>query len=207
APSGRPTGWPRPSPQPANATRVRCTSGPRSVSSSGSRTEHPPRRRQAASSSARVCSTPTCRWCGTAWGTAAGSQILQRAAGAGKLRAVVCELPADEKAAALARRATAGRGTDGPGARPDTGPSPGPRATEPPLPLISVVIPCRDEEPYIGACLESILGSDYPQERLEVLVADGMSRDQSRDIVARYAVQHPSIRLLDNPQQVTPTGL
>src|SRR5439155_149737 len=54
---------------------------------------------------------------------------------AGKLRAVVCELPADEKAAALARRATAGRGTDGPGARPDTGPSPGPRATEPPLPL------------------------------------------------------------------------
>jgi len=126
---------------------------------------------------------------------------------AGKLRAVVCELPADEKAAALARRATAGRGTDGPGARPDTGPSPGPRATEPPLPLISVVIPCRDEEPYIGACLESILGSDYPQERLEVLVADGMSRDQSRDIVARYAVQHPSIRLLDNPQQVTPTGL
>src|SRR5439155_328042 len=82
---------------------------------------------------------------------------------------------------------------DGRGARPDTGPSPGPRATEPPLPLISVVIPCRDEEPYIGACLESILGSDYPQERLEVLVADGMSRDQSRDIVARYAVQHPSI--------------
>ncbi len=125
---------------------------------------------------------------------------------AGKLRAVVCELPPDEKAAALARRAPAGRGTEGSSPRPDTSPSPA-RATGPPLPLISVVIPCRDEQRYIGACLDSILASDYPQERLEVLVADGMSRDQSRDIVARYAAQHPSIRLLDNPRQVTPTGL
>jgi glycosyltransferase involved in cell wall biosynthesis len=75
------------------------------------------------------------------------------------------------------------------------------------LPLISVVIPCRDEEPYIGACLDSILASDYPQERLDVLVVDGMSQDHTREIVTRYARRHPCIRLLDNPQQITPTGL
>ncbi len=75
------------------------------------------------------------------------------------------------------------------------------------LPLISVVIPCRDEERYIGACLDSILASDYPQERLDVLVADGMSRDHTREIVARYTRRNSSIRLLDNPEQITPTGL
>ena len=72
---------------------------------------------------------------------------------------------------------------------------------------MSVIVPCRDEERYIGPCLDSIIASDYPQERLEVLVADGRSRDGTRDIVTRYATQHVMIRLLDNPAQITPTGL
>lgn len=74
-------------------------------------------------------------------------------------------------------------------------------------PLVSVIVPCRDEENYIGACLDSILASDYPRERLEVLVADGMSRDRTRAIVAHYAARHGTIRLIDNPARITPTGL
>src|SRR5207247_9084473 len=74
-------------------------------------------------------------------------------------------------------------------------------------PFVSIIVPCRNEEGYVGKCLESILGSDYPQERLEVLVVDGASDDRTREIVKRYAERHPAIRLLDNPKRVTPAAL
>jgi glycosyltransferase involved in cell wall biosynthesis len=74
-------------------------------------------------------------------------------------------------------------------------------------PLVSIVIPCRNEEAYVERCLDSILASDYPADRLEVLVADGGSTDRTRAILLRYAARHPSITLLDNPQSTTPAGL
>ena len=61
-------------------------------------------------------------------------------------------------------------------------------------PFVSIIVPCRNEEGYVGKCLESILGSDYPQERLEVLVVDGASDDRTREIVKRYSERHPAIR-------------
>lgn len=65
-------------------------------------------------------------------------------------------------------------------------------------PFISAVIPCRNEEKHIGPCLDSIIASDYPKDRLEVLVVDGMSDDKSRLIVEGYIRRYPYIRLLDN---------
>ena len=44
-------------------------------------------------------------------------------------------------------------------------------------------------------------------ERTEILVTDGMSDDRTRDIVRDYAERFPRIRMLDNPQRVTPAGL
>lgn len=76
-----------------------------------------------------------------------------------------------------------------------------------PQPFVSVVVPCRNEERYIAACLESIRASDYPHDRMEVLVVDGMSQDRTREIVARDAAAHPWVHLLDNPEQITPAGL
>jgi glycosyltransferase involved in cell wall biosynthesis len=76
-----------------------------------------------------------------------------------------------------------------------------------PAPQVSIVIPMRNEEKYIGACLESILRQDYPRECLEVIVADGQSRDRSRAIVADYARRFPFIRLIDNPRQTPAPGL
>jgi glycosyltransferase involved in cell wall biosynthesis len=75
------------------------------------------------------------------------------------------------------------------------------------LPFVSVIIPCRNEEGYIASCLDSILASRYPQDRLEILVADGRSTDRSREIVDRYAAAEPSVRLLDNPRRTTPAAL
>jgi glycosyltransferase involved in cell wall biosynthesis len=75
------------------------------------------------------------------------------------------------------------------------------------LPLVSVVVPCRNEEKFIGQCLESIIRQDYPKEKLEVLVVDGMSNDKTRGVVARYVGEHPFIKLLDNFEIFTPFAL
>ncbi len=74
-------------------------------------------------------------------------------------------------------------------------------------PRVSIVMPCRNEAAYIGPCLESVLATDYPLDRIEVLVADGRSDDGTREIVARCAAQHPCVRLLDNPARITPAAL
>jgi glycosyltransferase involved in cell wall biosynthesis len=73
--------------------------------------------------------------------------------------------------------------------------------------FISVIMPCRDEEKYIAGALTSILANDYPANRLEVLVVDGMSTDGTRKIVAEYAKDHQCIQLLDNPKKITPAAL
>jgi glycosyltransferase involved in cell wall biosynthesis len=74
-------------------------------------------------------------------------------------------------------------------------------------PRVSIVIPCRNEKRYIEHCLDSITASDYPADRLEILVADGRSTDGTREILARYCAGHPSVRLLDNPTGTTPAAL
>jgi len=71
-------------------------------------------------------------------------------------------------------------------------------------PRCSIIIPCRNEEKFIGKCIDSVIVNDYPEDRLEVLVVDGMSEDGTKEIVARYGGQYPFIRLLDNPKKITP---
>lgn len=74
------------------------------------------------------------------------------------------------------------------------------------LPLISVVIPCRNERQYISQCLDSILASDYPANKLEVLVIDGMSDDGTREVLDDYNRRFPCIHRLDNPKGITPVA-
>jgi GT2 family glycosyltransferase len=45
------------------------------------------------------------------------------------------------------------------------------------LPVVSVIVPVRNEEGYIGRCLQALAAQDYPRERFEVFVIDGGSRD------------------------------
>ena len=74
-------------------------------------------------------------------------------------------------------------------------------------PSISIILPCRNEVRFLGACLDSILASDYQQERFEILVSDGMSTDGTRELVANYQRTFSNVRLIDNPARVTPAGL
>lgn len=73
--------------------------------------------------------------------------------------------------------------------------------------FVSVIIPCRNEERFISMCLDSIIAQNYPKNKLEVLVVDGMSDDHTREIVLGYAKCYPIIRLLENPKLIAPTAL
>lgn len=76
-----------------------------------------------------------------------------------------------------------------------------------PAPLVSVIVPCRNEIAFIDRCLDSIAASDYPKNRLEVLVVDGDSGDGTHEAIDAQAARHPFIRRIDNPQRITPVAL
>jgi len=73
--------------------------------------------------------------------------------------------------------------------------------------FVSVIIPCRNEEKFISMCLDSIIAQNYPKNKLEVLVIDGMSNDRSPEIVLEYAKHYPFVQFLENPKLIAPTAL
>ena len=74
-------------------------------------------------------------------------------------------------------------------------------------PIISILIPCRNEGKFIKRCLDSIIVQNYPKEKLEVLIIDGMSEDETREILNSYIQKLPYVKLMDNPKKITPTAL
>lgn len=75
------------------------------------------------------------------------------------------------------------------------------------LPLVSCIILLRNEKPYIEGTIESVLANDYPKDKLEILVVDGMSKDGSREIVEKVAIKDPTVKLLDNNERITPVAM
>lgn len=75
------------------------------------------------------------------------------------------------------------------------------------LPLVTVVMPCLNEEAYIEACIRSVFAQDYPHDRIEILVADGMSMDRTREILDRLREEDPRIVVIDNPDRIQAAGL
>ena len=71
--------------------------------------------------------------------------------------------------------------------------------SEPPddAPLVSIVIPARNESRNIAQCLESVLASTYA--RLEVIVVDDHSTDDTGSIAASIAARNPRVRVLVPP--------
>ncbi|HWR50089.1 MAG TPA: glycosyltransferase family 2 protein [Bryobacteraceae bacterium] len=72
---------------------------------------------------------------------------------------------------------------------------------------ISVIVPCRNEIEHIGTFVASVLGQERGDFDLEVVIADGMSTDGSREAIAACAEEHPGIRMLDNPGLIVSAGL
>jgi succinoglycan biosynthesis protein ExoA len=76
-------------------------------------------------------------------------------------------------------------------------------------PFVSVIMPVRNEADFMSRSLGAVLAQDYPHDRLEVLVADGMSTDATAAIVRAAADRCRDVRitLLDNRDRIAPTGL
>jgi glycosyltransferase involved in cell wall biosynthesis len=72
---------------------------------------------------------------------------------------------------------------------------------------ISIIIPCRNEAGCIAEVLDSILAQDLEGFTWEVLIADGMSNDGTREILGRYSRREPRIRVIDNFRRAVPCGL
>jgi succinoglycan biosynthesis protein ExoA len=77
------------------------------------------------------------------------------------------------------------------------------------LPFVSIVMPVYNEAGFISRSLEAVLTQDYPHDRLEVLIADGLSQDGTREVIAELVTRHPDIavRVIDNPGRIVSTGL
>jgi len=66
--------------------------------------------------------------------------------------------------------------------------------------VITILIPCRNEERYIRSCLDSVLAFEPPPGmQLEVLVLDGRSSDPTRAIIGEITARDPRVQCLDNP--------
>ncbi len=77
------------------------------------------------------------------------------------------------------------------------------------MPLVSVIVPCYNEERTIGLLLQAIDRQTFPREQVEVILADGMSTDRTREEVARFQQAHADlcVRIVDNPKRNIPSGL
>lgn len=74
------------------------------------------------------------------------------------------------------------------------------------IPSVSILLPVLDEVEHIDACLDSLLGQDYPGE-LEVIVAEGGSRDGTRELLEDLACRDRRLRIVANPRRLQADGL
>ncbi|HEX9090356.1 MAG TPA: glycosyltransferase family 2 protein [Anaerolineales bacterium] len=74
---------------------------------------------------------------------------------------------------------------------------------------VSLIVPCYNEEATIGQLLLAIECQTYPLADLEVIIADGLSTDHTREVISEYQSSHPNlaIRVIDNTKRIIPAGL
>jgi chlorobactene glucosyltransferase len=70
---------------------------------------------------------------------------------------------------------------------------------KPAAPRLTIIVPARDEAANIGRCLRSLLAQDYPAHRLDVIVVDDHSADETATIVRAIAAGDPRVSLLSCP--------
>jgi glycosyltransferase involved in cell wall biosynthesis len=73
-------------------------------------------------------------------------------------------------------------------------------------PKVSFLMPVLNEERTVRQCLDSLLELDYPKEKIEILVAEGNSADNTRNIIEAYARKYKNIKLLNNSTGNTAVG-
>lgn len=74
-------------------------------------------------------------------------------------------------------------------------------------PDISIIVPIRNESAFIARCLTSLQNQTLARERFEILVVDGRSSDNTRELVTQFMATDKQIQLLDNPGQTAPYAM
>ena len=77
------------------------------------------------------------------------------------------------------------------------------------MPSVTVIVPCYNEQETIHLLLDSLCNQTYPVNDFEVVIADGMSSDRTREVITDFkcAQPHLDVRVVDNPQRTIPAGL
>jgi glycosyltransferase involved in cell wall biosynthesis len=77
------------------------------------------------------------------------------------------------------------------------------------MPFVSIIVPCYNEQATIRLLLDAIYQQSFPIHDLEIVIADGMSEDLTREEVGSFQKEHPDlqIRLVDNQKRNIPAGL
>jgi glycosyltransferase involved in cell wall biosynthesis len=76
------------------------------------------------------------------------------------------------------------------------------------LPKVSVIIPCYNEQSTIRMLLQALREQTYPRSEMEVIVADGLSTDGTRDAIGAFQQEFPDlrVRVVDNAKRIIPSG-
>jgi glycosyltransferase involved in cell wall biosynthesis len=76
-------------------------------------------------------------------------------------------------------------------------------------PFVSIIVPCYNEEATIRHLLDAVLAQTYPRGQMELVIADGISTDRTRDLIAAFQQEHAGlvVRVVDNAARTIPSGL
>ena len=77
------------------------------------------------------------------------------------------------------------------------------------MPRVSIIVPCYNEQATICLLLEAIYAQHFPRQDMEVVIANGLSTDQTRQVIERFQQENPDlhVRIVDNPKRVIPAGV
>jgi glycosyltransferase involved in cell wall biosynthesis len=75
------------------------------------------------------------------------------------------------------------------------------------FPFVTIILPIRNESNFIARSLTAVQLQDYPSDRIEILVADGMSTDSTCEIVRQKMTSDPRIQFIENPGKIVPPGI
>jgi len=63
-------------------------------------------------------------------------------------------------------------------------------------PFVSIVVPCYNGESTISRCLDSVFSLDYPKKKIEVIVVNDGSTDNTRTILGKYMKKHSNLSVI-----------
>ena len=75
-------------------------------------------------------------------------------------------------------------------------------------PKVSVIVPCYNEQSTIRLLLQALHEQTYPRADMEVVIADGLSTDGTRDAIAAFQKDFPDlcVRVVENSRRIIPVG-